>query len=291
MAFLRNAYLLVNYGDFRDGTTDKDDPYVQLLSTTNPAEAHEDFVQARLHGVDTTGGQRLLNTTDTKTSGDPDSSTNDDDNNGSGIGAWFSKHYVVVAVAGGSAIAALLLLALLCYWLRARKQKRAIRANYGRGGAGGYATLDAPAPEHETLQVAGYNAVVPTLGYGGASPSPSPRPGHRTLLSGTEAARTHRPSSSFSGSQDFSAVARDAGASGHRPMDSLSVDPLYAMPPGYKRDATTPYSHSRGQSNVSLVWSGDGDSEHEDEREYHGHEDDDKTPLNRGYPNPWDAPK
>ncbi|TFY75627.1 hypothetical protein EWM64_g8383, partial [Hericium alpestre] len=46
MAFLRNAYLVINYGNFVNGGNSRSNPYVQLLSTTNDtAEAHEDFVQ------------------------------------------------------------------------------------------------------------------------------------------------------------------------------------------------------------------------------------------------------
>ncbi|PIL36176.1 hypothetical protein GSI_01836 [Ganoderma sinense ZZ0214-1] len=51
MTFLRNAYILMNLGD---------QPYVQLHSLTDPAQAHQDFVQQRLGGVDTTGSQQLL---------------------------------------------------------------------------------------------------------------------------------------------------------------------------------------------------------------------------------------
>jgi hypothetical protein len=56
---VRNVYLLINFGDFVDGTTTKAPPYVQLLSVTDPATAHQDFVQTRLAGVDTTGLQVL----------------------------------------------------------------------------------------------------------------------------------------------------------------------------------------------------------------------------------------
>jgi hypothetical protein len=39
---------LLNYGDFIDGSTfNTSDPYVQILSTTDPAEAHTDFVATR----------------------------------------------------------------------------------------------------------------------------------------------------------------------------------------------------------------------------------------------------
>lgn len=54
MAFLRNVYTLINFGDFISGTTSKATPYMQFLSLTDPAEAHSDFVQVRLGGVDTT---------------------------------------------------------------------------------------------------------------------------------------------------------------------------------------------------------------------------------------------
>ena len=54
---MRNVYLLIDYGDFVDGTTKKAPPYAQLLTLTDAATAHLDFVQTRLDGVDTTGMQ------------------------------------------------------------------------------------------------------------------------------------------------------------------------------------------------------------------------------------------
>jgi hypothetical protein len=56
-AAVRNVYLLIDYGDFVDGTTKKAPPYAQLLSLTDAAAAHSHFVQTRLDGVDTTGMQ------------------------------------------------------------------------------------------------------------------------------------------------------------------------------------------------------------------------------------------
>jgi len=35
---VRNVYSLFNYGDFAQNSTDRDDPYVQLLSITNLTE-------------------------------------------------------------------------------------------------------------------------------------------------------------------------------------------------------------------------------------------------------------
>ncbi|KAI0632396.1 acid protease [Trametes polyzona] len=49
MAFLRNAYTYINFGDFVEGSPDTTaDPYVQMLPTTNDtAEAHADFIKVR----------------------------------------------------------------------------------------------------------------------------------------------------------------------------------------------------------------------------------------------------
>ncbi|KAF7298776.1 Peptidase A1 domain-containing protein [Mycena indigotica] len=55
MAFLRNVYTLIDFGDFiADSKDKKADPYIQFLSITNPAKAHADFVRTRLGGIDTT---------------------------------------------------------------------------------------------------------------------------------------------------------------------------------------------------------------------------------------------
>ena len=55
-ALVSNVYLLLDYGNFTDGrASNTSSPYVQLLSTTYPAEAHSDFVATRLNGKDTTG--------------------------------------------------------------------------------------------------------------------------------------------------------------------------------------------------------------------------------------------
>ncbi|KAK0504254.1 aspartic peptidase domain-containing protein [Armillaria luteobubalina] len=54
MSFLRNVYTVFNYGDFVAGgndTTIRGHPYVQFLSTTDPAEAHSDFVAVRLNNL------------------------------------------------------------------------------------------------------------------------------------------------------------------------------------------------------------------------------------------------
>ena len=56
MLLVSNVYALLDYGDFTDDSaSNTSSPYVQLLSTTDPAEAHADFVATRLNGKDTTG--------------------------------------------------------------------------------------------------------------------------------------------------------------------------------------------------------------------------------------------
>ncbi|KAJ6549499.1 aspartic peptidase domain-containing protein [Mycena sp. CBHHK59/15] len=59
MTFLRNAYTLMDFGDWVDNaSTDRVDPYIQLLPLTNAASAHADFVKVRLGGVDTSGSSQ-----------------------------------------------------------------------------------------------------------------------------------------------------------------------------------------------------------------------------------------
>lgn len=58
---IRNVYLLINFGDFVDGSNSSvADPFIQLLSTTNASSAYLDFVNQRLGGVGITGSQPPL---------------------------------------------------------------------------------------------------------------------------------------------------------------------------------------------------------------------------------------
>ena len=48
LAFLRNMYLLIDFGDFVDGQDSKiADPYIQLSPVTNMTDTHHDFVTVR----------------------------------------------------------------------------------------------------------------------------------------------------------------------------------------------------------------------------------------------------
>ncbi|KAF8650126.1 hypothetical protein AX16_005363 [Volvariella volvacea WC 439] len=108
MAFLRNVYMLVDYGDFVVGSTERDDPYIQFLSTTEVEEAHRDFVQVRLGGVDTTGDQTL------------DSNTNNTTPSDSGGGSN-AVYYVIAAV---SIVAALALVGCFILYRRRKSKSR-----------------------------------------------------------------------------------------------------------------------------------------------------------------------
>lgn len=144
MAFLRNAYMLVNYGNFIDGDVSKtDNPFVQLLPlTTDVAEAHADFVSVRLNGSDTTGGQVLLGNVTASGPPDPTSSDNGD----SGFVAYVKKHKW--AFIGGSIGIGVLLLGLvvaLCC-CGGGKRKKWMKGVPVRSGSSMYRQLDEPAP-------------------------------------------------------------------------------------------------------------------------------------------------
>ena len=152
---VRNAYMLVNFGDFIDGKANKvANPYVQLLPTTdNITEAHSDFVQVRLKGNDSTSSQSF---SDTFTpSGPPDVRAT---NNNGGFSSWLVKHKTILIAVGASVGGVLLLLiAALCF---CRKRRANIREKDGRrirfiqgvpaDGKGGYQRVHEPVPPAES---------------------------------------------------------------------------------------------------------------------------------------------
>ncbi|KAF4617110.1 hypothetical protein D9613_005968 [Agrocybe pediades] len=103
MAFMRNVYSLFNYGGY-SGNTDEEGigPYVQLLSITDRAEAHSDFVTARLGGIDTTGSRGLKKA----------------NNSGSGRTPMFL--YIVAVVV----VIAVLIAGAVLFVLRRRRRRR-----------------------------------------------------------------------------------------------------------------------------------------------------------------------
>jgi len=144
---------VLNYGDFIDGSTSNtSNPYVQILSTTDPAAAHADFVATRLGGKDTTGSQTF------KGSGSGSGS-----NKSSGFFQKYRTSIFVVAAVGG--IAAF----LAAVYLVTRRRKSA------------YRPLHDPAPAAMPMQhVTGYNAGYNTgPGHNTGAPSPYSDPWRR----------------------------------------------------------------------------------------------------------------
>lgn len=123
MAWLRNAYMLINFGDFVQGKTNQvADPYIQLLPLTDIAEAHADFVTVRLNGMDTTGGQTLLNNVTASGPPDPVNSSSND----SGFVKFVKKHkWIFIGV--GIGVGVLLIGLIIALVVRSNRKKRAYR--------------------------------------------------------------------------------------------------------------------------------------------------------------------
>jgi hypothetical protein len=111
MAFLRNSYFLVNFGDFVLGTTNRAPPYIQLLSTTNDsAEAHDDFVTVRGSSTNSTSGHAI------QASGTSRGSNNSNRHNN-----YFSAHAKLFYIIGACILGALALCCVLvCLCCRKR---------------------------------------------------------------------------------------------------------------------------------------------------------------------------
>jgi hypothetical protein len=76
---VRNVYTLINFGDFIDGSpSNVAPPFIQLLSTVDKAQMHQDFVNAR---VDV--GQGSTGNTQPADPGSGSGSDQGDDKNGS----------------------------------------------------------------------------------------------------------------------------------------------------------------------------------------------------------------
>lgn len=142
MAFLRNIYLLINFGDFLGGSTNnRATPYAQMLSTSNDtAQVHNDFVSLR-------GSAQWTPSYDGVSSGD-DSST------GSDVKSWISSHLPLVI--GVSVSAGLILLGLIvACCCGARKRRAGVPAMSFMGRGQRYQPLHDPAPQGYDMNVVG----------------------------------------------------------------------------------------------------------------------------------------
>jgi hypothetical protein len=139
---VRNAYILIDFGDFVDGSTSKTgDPYIQLLPLTHDlAEAHSDFVRVRLMGVDSTGNFHLLPASTLP----PNTDNNNDDDD-----SFAAKvHPYLPYIIGGSVllgVAAVIGLAL-CLAQSRRKRYRPLHDPAPGGLEYGYGQYSQDAP-------------------------------------------------------------------------------------------------------------------------------------------------
>lgn len=107
---VRNVYILIDYGDFVDGTSDTDNPYIQLLATTDDlTEAHQDFVNKRLGGKDDANWQLL-----------PPSSTGSPQKSDSQFVRKIKYYWPIIAGVAGFLI---LVIIISCLCVRRRKKK------------------------------------------------------------------------------------------------------------------------------------------------------------------------
>jgi len=139
MGFLRNTYTLINFGDFVNGNPSKQgDPFFQMLSVTDPATAHQDFVTARLNGVDTTGdaSHALLPANESQHSPDTDLHPTNTNN----VQDFISKYWPYIA-AGGGGLVLLIVGSILIQCCCSRRRRPAVAGVYQTGP---YRQLDDP---------------------------------------------------------------------------------------------------------------------------------------------------
>lgn len=141
---MRNAYLYVNTGDFIDGSNITADPYLQLLSVTNDtAAAHQDFVQVRLGGNDTTISEGQLGNSSYKPS------------QSSMKKRPLSKVVkIIIAIVGGAILVLGLFACIWCCCCRKRGKRANISPAYASSS---YQPLHVPAPDAAAEMRAAYN--------------------------------------------------------------------------------------------------------------------------------------
>jgi len=133
MGFIRNAYMLINYGDFVDGTSNTANPFIQLLSTTNDtAAAHLDFVNVRMNGKDDTNWSLL-----------PPSSTGSPPSTEPDFVRRLKYYAPIIGAVAGTLLLGIIIWCMCSSRSRKRKTGRPGFMNMGRG----YQPLQDPAPQ------------------------------------------------------------------------------------------------------------------------------------------------
>ena len=153
---VRNVYMLVNYGDFVDGNTSNTAaPYLQFLSTTDPASAHADFLSVRLNQtIAFTPTPAEHAAIDTNASSTPSPK---------GVKSAFLKEKIpiIIVLSVGVALVILGVLLLMCTRNRLSRRGRDSLASTYRS----YQHLNAPAPAGDMRPVSGYGYAQPQQPY------------------------------------------------------------------------------------------------------------------------------
>jgi hypothetical protein len=157
---VRNAYFLVNYGDFVDGSVNvTTSPYVQLLSITDPTTANADFVNVRFNRTNNSAPAQIDEALRARPR--PIDISDNNNNTSSNVKADFMKEKIPIIIASSIGGALVLIGLIAVYCSRDRFAKR------GGGGSlanmyQSYQRLNVPAPAGDMHQVRGYR------GHGGA---------------------------------------------------------------------------------------------------------------------------
>ncbi|KAI0064161.1 acid protease [Artomyces pyxidatus] len=151
MGFLRNAYTLIDFGNFvSDASNDRSDPFVQLLPLTDPAQMHADFVKVRLNGVDTTGSPSKALLPASQESHSPETAAEKKQHEEGAVLRYWP--YILVGC-----LAFVLLVVGGCVWAcccRRRKAPRAKGVPFG-GFQNPYQSIHEPAPPPLHMQTMG----------------------------------------------------------------------------------------------------------------------------------------
>ena len=167
---MRNTYTLIDLGNFVSGSSkDKADGYIQMLPLTDATQAKEDFVNARLGGVDTTGDPKYYLLPASEMQHSPESSAEKKAHLAEKVlGRW---PYILM----GSLLLFFLVVGYVCWrcccrrrWQERKKAKAAAAASGLGGGAGHIKRLSMNALQMNNLRAPNTYQQI-----GERSPSPS----------------------------------------------------------------------------------------------------------------------
>lgn len=148
-------YLLINFGDFVDGSVDTTaDPYVQLLSVTDPAAAHAEFVNVRLNHTGATVSSTPTPPVNKAFDSNPQPTADSSQTSSSGdVKSAFLKEKIpiIIVLSVGVVLVLLGIIMVCCTRDKFSKRGRHSLANTYRS----YQRLEAPAPLGDLSRVRG----------------------------------------------------------------------------------------------------------------------------------------